>query len=146
MKGIDNKIKLLEIPNDLSREYTKAHLLGRARNWYEIFGSELVQNTATAFAQFKAALTKNFPVIHNKKDLESQFYASQQNRDQDPTDFIYDQLKVRIKLGLSMPEEALVDQIFVRLEPLVQDYVEVRNPTTTAQLSEVLAKFEEEIR
>ncbi|PRD34863.1 UNVERIFIED_CONTAM: hypothetical protein NCL1_13345 [Trichonephila clavipes] len=81
-----------------------------------------------------------------RKDLESQFYASQQNRDQDPTDFIYDQLKVRIKLGLSMPEEALVDHIFVRLEPLVQDYVEVRNPTTTAQLSEVLAKFEEEIR
>ncbi|GFX16483.1 uncharacterized protein TNCV_22541 [Trichonephila clavipes] len=42
-----------------------------------------------------------------------------------------------------MPEEALVDHIFVHLEPQVQDYVEVRNPTTTAQLLEVLAKFEE---
>ncbi|GFW34317.1 uncharacterized protein TNCV_220431 [Trichonephila clavipes] len=36
-----------------------------------------------------------------------------------------------------------VDHIFVRLEPQVQDFVEVRNPKTTAQLSEVLAKFEE---
>ncbi|GFX69470.1 uncharacterized protein TNCV_380391 [Trichonephila clavipes] len=42
-----------------------------------------------------------------------------------------------------MLEEALVDHIFVRLEPQVQDYVEVRNPKTTAQLVEVMAKFEE---
>ncbi|GFT27743.1 hypothetical protein TNCV_3571071 [Trichonephila clavipes] len=42
-----------------------------------------------------------------------------------------------------MTEEALVDHIFVRLEPRVQDYLEVRNPTTTAQLLHVLAKFEE---
>ncbi|GFX36475.1 uncharacterized protein TNCV_1254481 [Trichonephila clavipes] len=31
----------------------------------------------------------------------------------------------------------------VRLEPQVQDYVEVRNPENTVQLLEVLAKFEE---
>ncbi|GFY30268.1 uncharacterized protein TNCV_4065191 [Trichonephila clavipes] len=42
-----------------------------------------------------------------------------------------------------MSEEALVDHIFVRPEPQVQDYVGVRNPKTTAQLLEVLAKFEE---
>ncbi|GFV11116.1 uncharacterized protein TNCV_2718601 [Trichonephila clavipes] len=42
-----------------------------------------------------------------------------------------------------MSEEASVDHIFVRLEPQVQDYVEVRNPKTTAQLLEVMAKFEE---
>ncbi|GFY30500.1 transposon Ty3-I Gag-Pol polyprotein [Trichonephila clavipes] len=47
-----------------------------------------------------------------------------QNRDQDPTDFIYDQLKVHKKLGLRMTEEALVDHIFVRLEIQVQDYGE----------------------
>ncbi|GFX73723.1 uncharacterized protein TNCV_4290391 [Trichonephila clavipes] len=41
-----------------------------------------------------------------------------------------------------MPEEALVNHIFVRLEPQIQNYVEVRN-ATTAQLLEVLAKFEE---
>ncbi|GFS86197.1 uncharacterized protein TNCV_660831 [Trichonephila clavipes] len=42
-----------------------------------------------------------------------------------------------------MSEKALVDRIFVRLEPQVQDYVEVRNPQTAIQLLEVLAKFEE---
>ncbi|GFU10093.1 uncharacterized protein TNCV_3448951 [Trichonephila clavipes] len=42
-----------------------------------------------------------------------------------------------------MSEEALMGHIFVRLEPQVQDYVEVRKPKTTAQLLEVLAKFEE---
>ncbi|GFW36679.1 uncharacterized protein TNCV_1956791 [Trichonephila clavipes] len=40
-------------------------------------------------------------------------------------------------------EKALADHIFVRLEPQVQDYVEVRNPQNTIQLLEVLAKFEE---
>ncbi|GFS85461.1 uncharacterized protein TNCV_2793401 [Trichonephila clavipes] len=42
-----------------------------------------------------------------------------------------------------MSEEALVDHIFVRLEPQVQDYVEVRIPQKTVQLLEVLSKFEE---
>ncbi|GFV80801.1 uncharacterized protein TNCV_1901161 [Trichonephila clavipes] len=42
-----------------------------------------------------------------------------------------------------MSEKALVDHIFVRFEPQVQDYVEVHNPQTTIQLLEVLAKFEE---
>ncbi|GFX40151.1 uncharacterized protein TNCV_4317871 [Trichonephila clavipes] len=42
-----------------------------------------------------------------------------------------------------MSEKALVGHIFVRLEPQVQDYVEVRNPQSAIQLLEVLAKFEE---
>ncbi|GFV23329.1 uncharacterized protein TNCV_4780431 [Trichonephila clavipes] len=42
-----------------------------------------------------------------------------------------------------MSENALVDHIFVRLEPQVQDYVEVRNLQNMVQLLEVLAKFEE---
>ncbi|GFS94164.1 uncharacterized protein TNCV_3786291 [Trichonephila clavipes] len=42
-----------------------------------------------------------------------------------------------------MSEKTLVDHIFVRLEPQVQDYLEVRNPQTAIQLLEVLAKFEE---
>ncbi|GFT43472.1 uncharacterized protein TNCV_815191 [Trichonephila clavipes] len=42
-----------------------------------------------------------------------------------------------------MSKEALEDHIFVRLEPQVQGYVEVRNPQNTVQLLEVLYKFEE---
>ncbi|GFX51095.1 uncharacterized protein TNCV_2734461 [Trichonephila clavipes] len=52
-------------------------------------------------------------------------------------------LKVQKKLELGMSEKALIDHIFLRLEPQVQDYVEVRNPENTVQLFEVLAKFEE---
>ncbi|GFW65961.1 uncharacterized protein TNCV_587871 [Trichonephila clavipes] len=117
--------------------------LGKARDWFDIFGSELVQNTATDFEQLKAALTKNFPVVHNRKDLEIQFYSSQQIWDEKPMDFIYDLLKIHKKPVLSISEEALVYHIFVRLEPQVQAYVEVRNPKTTAQLLKILAKFEE---
>ncbi|GFV83618.1 uncharacterized protein TNCV_3611931 [Trichonephila clavipes] len=110
------------------------HLLGRAQDWYQIFGSALVQNTATVFGQLKAALSKAFPAIRNKKESELKFYASQQRRDQEQTDFVYDLLKLNKKLELGMSDEALVDYIFVRFEPQVQDYVEVRNPQNTVQL------------
>ncbi|GFV73800.1 uncharacterized protein TNCV_3543581 [Trichonephila clavipes] len=119
------------------------HLLRRAQDWYQIFGSALAQNNATDFAQLKVALPKAFPAIQNRKDLEIRFYASQQRRNQESADFIYNLLKLNKKLELGMSEKALVDHIFVRLEPQVQDYVEVRNPQNTVQLLEVLAKFEE---
>ncbi|GFX51623.1 uncharacterized protein TNCV_5013271 [Trichonephila clavipes] len=143
LEGIDNQIKLLEIPSDLSCAYLKGHLMGRALDWYQIFGSTLVQNTVTDFVQLKAALSKAFPAIQNKKELETRFYASQQRQNQKPTDFVYDLLKTHKKLELGMSEKALVDHIFVRLEPQVQDYIEVRNPQTAIQLLEVLTKFEE---
>ncbi|GFT93021.1 uncharacterized protein TNCV_4659511 [Trichonephila clavipes] len=81
--------------------------------------------------------------IQNKKELENRFYVSQQRQNQEPNDFVYDLLKLHKKLELGMSEKALVHHIFVRLEPQVQDYVEVRNPQTAIQLLEVLAKFEE---
>ncbi|GFU04426.1 retrovirus-related Pol polyprotein from transposon 297 [Trichonephila clavipes] len=107
-----------------SSALTTGHLLGRALDWYQIFGSTLVQNTATDFAQLKAALSKAFSAIQNRKDLETCFYTSQQRQNQEPTDFVYDLLKLNKKLELGMSEKALVDHIFVRLEPQVQDYVE----------------------
>ncbi|GFT20201.1 uncharacterized protein TNCV_4060151 [Trichonephila clavipes] len=73
LEGIDNQIRLFEIPSDLSCAYLKGHP-GRAQDWYQIFGSTLVQNTATDFAQLKMALSKAFPAIRNKKDLEIKFY------------------------------------------------------------------------
>ncbi|GFW99261.1 uncharacterized protein TNCV_3980861 [Trichonephila clavipes] len=140
LKGIDNQIKVL--PSDLSCAYLKGHLLGRALDWYQIFESALVQNTTTDFAQLKAALSKAFPAMQNRKDLETRFYASQQRQNQEPTYFIYDLLKIQKKLELGMSEKALVDHIFVRLKPRVQDYVDVRNPRNMAQLLEVLAMCE----
>ncbi|GFT51780.1 uncharacterized protein TNCV_4440761 [Trichonephila clavipes] len=143
LEGIDKQINLLETPRDSSCAYLKGHLMGRALDWYQIFGSTFLQNTATELAQLKAALSKPFPAIQNKKELETRFYASQQRQNQEPTDFVYDLLKLRKKLELGMSEKALVDHYSVRLEPQVHDYLEVRNPQTAIQLLEVLAKFEE---
>ncbi|GFV08018.1 uncharacterized protein TNCV_1046471 [Trichonephila clavipes] len=143
LQSKDNQIKLLEIPSDLSCAYSKGHLMGRTLDWYQIFGSTLEQNSAKDFRQLKAALSKAFPAIQNKKEMETRFYASQQRQNQETTDFVYDLLKLHKKLEPGMSEKALVDHIFVRLEPQVQDYVEVRNPQTVIQLLKVLAKFVE---
>ncbi|GFU24957.1 retrovirus-related Pol polyprotein from transposon 297 [Trichonephila clavipes] len=102
----------MEIPSNLSCAYLKGHLLGKSQDWYQIFGPTLVQNTATDFAQLKAALSNTFPAIRNKKDLEIKFYVSLQRRQQERTDFIYDLLKLHKQLELRMSEEALVDHIF----------------------------------
>ncbi|GFT30285.1 uncharacterized protein TNCV_3467301 [Trichonephila clavipes] len=140
---MNNQIKLLEIPSDLSCAYLKGHLLGRAQDWYQIFVSALVQNTVTDFTQLKAALSKAFPAIQNRKDLVTRFYAPQQRQNQEPMEFVYDLLKLHKMLEMWMSKKAPVDHIFVRLEPQVQDYVEIRNPRNMVQLLEVLGKFEE---
>ncbi|GFT23636.1 uncharacterized protein TNCV_3511111 [Trichonephila clavipes] len=72
----------------------------------------------------------NFPNPEVGK-LAAELRGLPKDMDQEPTDFIYDLLKIYKKVGLNMSEEALVDHIFGRLEPQVQDYVEVRNPDTT---------------
>ncbi|GFT08645.1 uncharacterized protein TNCV_662161 [Trichonephila clavipes] len=43
------------------------------------------------------ALSKTLPAIRNKKDLEIKFYVSQQRSDQEPTDYVYDLLKLQKK-------------------------------------------------
>ncbi|GFT19009.1 uncharacterized protein TNCV_3212411 [Trichonephila clavipes] len=80
---------------------------------------------------------ESIPCHPDRKNLETRFYASQQRQNQEPTDFVYDLLKLQKKLELGMSEKALVDHIFVRLEPQVQNYVEARNPQKAIQLLEV---------
>ncbi|GFX79267.1 uncharacterized protein TNCV_695791 [Trichonephila clavipes] len=143
LMNCQTKLKINHLTAVKSVAILESYLQGRALNWYQIFGSALMQNTATDFALLKAALSKAFPAIQNMKDLEARFYASQQRQNQEPTDFVCDLLKLQKKLELGMPEKVLVDNIFVRLEPQVQDYVEVQNRQNTVQLLEVLAKFEE---
>ncbi|GFW10403.1 uncharacterized protein TNCV_5097541 [Trichonephila clavipes] len=91
----------------------------------------------------ESSIVGSIPYHPKKKELETRFYASQQRQNQEPTDFVYDMLKLHKKLELGMSEKALVDHIFVRLELQGQEYEEVRNPQTVIQLLEVLAKFEE---
>ncbi|GFX13876.1 uncharacterized protein TNCV_3421871 [Trichonephila clavipes] len=87
-EGIDSQIRLPEIPSDLSCAYLKGPREGpRLVSDIRIsVSAEDRHGLGTA----KAALSKAFPAIRNKKDLEIKFYASQQRRDQEPTDFVYD--------------------------------------------------------
>ncbi|GFX49672.1 uncharacterized protein TNCV_1637101 [Trichonephila clavipes] len=68
------------------------------------------------FAQLKEGLSKSFASIRNKKE-------TQQRRDLEPTNFVNDLLKPLGRLKLGMSEDTVVDHIFVRLKPQVQDYM-----------------------
>ncbi|GFW74443.1 transposable element Tc1 transposase [Trichonephila clavipes] len=119
----------------------KTALMNEWDNCYQNFKSSRGEGPRLVFGsaleQLKAALPEAFPAIQNRKDLEGRFYASQQRRNQEPTDFAYDLLKSNKKLELVTSEKVLIDNIFVRLEPQVQDCVEIRNPQNTVQLLEV---------
>ncbi|GFU30942.1 retrovirus-related Pol polyprotein from transposon opus [Trichonephila clavipes] len=76
-------------------------------------------------------------------ELETRFYSSSQRHDQQPSDFIYELLKIHKVLKLVMSEEKLIDHVVSRLEPQILDYVEVRHPQNTAYLRQIVDKYEE---
>ncbi|GFS99068.1 uncharacterized protein TNCV_822041 [Trichonephila clavipes] len=61
LEGIDNQIKLLEIPSDLSCAYLKGHLLGRALDWYQIFGGALVQKHRHGLRAAESSIIESIP-------------------------------------------------------------------------------------
>ncbi|GFT13358.1 uncharacterized protein TNCV_1551041 [Trichonephila clavipes] len=93
------------------------------------------------YAQLKHSLTEQFPVLQNRSELETRFYASYQN--QRPSDFVYELLKIHKNIKLEGAEEKLLDHIISRLEPQLLDYVEVRHPQTTFSLLQLIDKYEE---
>ncbi|GFT00961.1 uncharacterized protein NPIL_582301 [Nephila pilipes] len=137
-------------PRDRSRlefqtcAYLKGHLIGRAKDWFEVIGSSYVTGTATDFEQLKQALTNSFPVVKNRLELEAEFYSSHQVRSRAPSDFVYKLLKTQKILNFEMTEENLLNHIIMRLSPQVMDYVEVRTPTTKAQLLQLVEKERDE--
>ncbi|GFU07972.1 uncharacterized protein NPIL_466531, partial [Nephila pilipes] len=143
LHSIDNQICYFEIPTNLTCAYLKGHLIGRAKDWFEVIGSSYVTGTATEFAQLKQALTNSFQVVRNRSELEAEFYSSHQVRSQAPSDFVHKLLKIQKILNFEVTEENLVNHMIVRLSPQVMDYVEVRNPTTKAQLVQLVEKSEE---
>ncbi|GFT24093.1 uncharacterized protein NPIL_690671 [Nephila pilipes] len=118
------------------------HLIGKAKDWFEVIGSSYVTGTATDFAQLKQALTNSFLVVRNKSELEAEFYSAHLVRSQAPSDFVYKLLKIQKILGFEMTEENLLNHIIMRLSP--QYYVEIRNPTTKAQLLQSVEKERDE--
>ncbi|GFV00633.1 retrovirus-related Pol polyprotein from transposon opus [Trichonephila clavipes] len=131
------------IPAQLACAYLKGHLKGRALDWFEVLGYKVIEDKATDYAHLKKALSEQFPVVRNRSELETRFYSSSQRRNQQPSDFIYELLKIHKVLKLEMSEEKLIDHVVSRLEPQILDYVEVRHPQNTANLLQIVDEYEE---
>ncbi|GFW63329.1 uncharacterized protein TNCV_3477451 [Trichonephila clavipes] len=143
LENIDHNLAYYEIPAQLACAYLKGHLKGRALDWFEVLGYRVIEDKTTDYAHLKQALSEQFPVVRNRSELETRFYSSSQRRDQQPLDFIYELLKIHKVLKLEMSEEKLIDHVVSRLEPQILDYVEVRHPRNTANLLQIVDKYEE---
>ncbi|GFV68421.1 retrovirus-related Pol polyprotein from transposon 17.6 [Trichonephila clavipes] len=139
LENIDNNLTYYEIPTQLACAYLKGHFTGRALDWFEVLGYRVVEDKATDYAHLKQALIEQFPVVRNRSELETRFYASSQKHNQKPSDFVYDLLKIHKILKLEMTEEKLLDHVISRLEPQILDYVEAgkleRQEVTTDTLT-----------
>ncbi|GFW63005.1 uncharacterized protein TNCV_4453531 [Trichonephila clavipes] len=111
LENIDNNLTYYERPTQLACAYLKCHLTGRALDWFEVQGYGVVEDKATGYAHLKQALTEKFPVVRNKSEPETRFYASSQERNQKPFDFVYDLLKIHKQLKLEMTEEKMLDHV-----------------------------------
>ncbi|GFU83950.1 uncharacterized protein TNCV_560761 [Trichonephila clavipes] len=116
---------------------------GRALDWFEVLGYRVVEDKATDYAHLKQALTEQFPVVRNRSELETRFFASSQKHNQKPSDFVYDLLKIHKILKFEMTEEKLIDHVISSLESQILNYVEVRHPQTTSNLLQIIDKYEE---
>ncbi|GFV02211.1 uncharacterized protein TNCV_485321 [Trichonephila clavipes] len=143
LENIDYNLAYYEIPAQLACAYLKGHLKGRELDWFEVLGYRVIEDKATDYAHLKQALSEQFPVVRNRSELETRFYSLSQRRDQQPSDFIYELLKIHKVLKLEMSEEKLIDHVVSRLEPQIWDYVEVRHPQNTANLLQIVDKYEE---
>ncbi|GFV64069.1 uncharacterized protein TNCV_2313621 [Trichonephila clavipes] len=94
LENIDHNLAYYEIPAQLACAYLKGHLKGRALDWFEVLGYRVIEDKTTDYAHLKQALSEQFPVVRNRSELETRFYSSSQRRDQQPSDFIYEVLKI----------------------------------------------------
>ncbi|GFV34947.1 transposable element Tcb2 transposase, partial [Trichonephila clavipes] len=115
----------------------------RALDWFEVLGYRIVEDKATDNAHLKQALTEQFPVVRNRSEIETRFFASTQKHNKKPSDFVYDLLKIHKILKLEMTEQKLIDHMISRLGPQILDYVEVRHLQTTSNLLQIIDKYEE---
>ncbi|GFT06957.1 uncharacterized protein TNCV_1415231 [Trichonephila clavipes] len=86
----------------------------------------VVEEKETDYAQLKQALTKQFPVVRKRSEFETRFYASYQNHNRKPSNFVYELLKIHKQLKLDMVEQKLLDHVISRLQPQLLDYVEIQ--------------------
>ncbi|GFV37769.1 uncharacterized protein TNCV_3040271 [Trichonephila clavipes] len=121
----------------------RGHLTRRALDWFQVLCYRVVEDKTTDYALLKQALTEQYPVVTNRSELGTRFFASSQKHNQKPSDFVYDLLNIHKILKLEMTEEKLIDHVISRLEPHIVDYVEVRHPQMKSNLLQIIDKYEE---
>ncbi|GFT30923.1 uncharacterized protein TNCV_1683011 [Trichonephila clavipes] len=113
---------------------------GRALDWFELLGYKVVEDKVTDYAHLKEDLSEQFPVVRNRSELETRFFASSQKHNQKPSDFLYDLLNIQKILKLELTEEKLIEHIISRLELQILDNVEVKHPQTTSNILQIIDK------
>ncbi|GFV63468.1 uncharacterized protein TNCV_112531 [Trichonephila clavipes] len=81
------------MPTQLACAYLKGYLTGRALNWFEVLGYRIVEEKAKDYARLKHVLTEQFPVVRNRSELETRFYASYRNHNQRLSDSVQENWK-----------------------------------------------------
>ncbi|GFS71492.1 uncharacterized protein TNCV_5051841 [Trichonephila clavipes] len=114
VENIDNNLTYYEIPTQTACAYLKGHFTGWALDWFDALGYRVIEDKVTDYAHLKKALTEQFHVVRNRSELETRFYASYQNHNQIPSDFVYELLKIHKQLKLDMREEKLLDHVISR--------------------------------
>ncbi|GFU84129.1 uncharacterized protein TNCV_4504291 [Trichonephila clavipes] len=161
LENIDHNLAYYEIPAQLACAYLKGHLKGRALDWFEVLGYRVIEDKTTDYAHLKQALSEQFPgtplltTTPHQREGQKQVgtrnailfliakQAGSSQRWGQPSDFIYELLKIHKVLNLEMSEEKLIDHVVSRLEPQILDYVEVSHPRNTANLLQIVDKYEE---
>ncbi|GFX75503.1 uncharacterized protein TNCV_522251 [Trichonephila clavipes] len=113
------------------------------QDWFEVLGYRVVEDKATDYVHLKQALSEQFPLVRNRSELETRFFASSQKPNQKASNFVYEILQIHKILQFEITEEKLIDHIISRLEPQILDYVEVRHPQTISNLLQIIDKYEE---
>ncbi|GFY06536.1 uncharacterized protein TNCV_3523921 [Trichonephila clavipes] len=86
--------------------------------------TRVVEDKVTDYVHLNQALIEQIPVVRNRSELETRFYASSQKNNQKPSDFVYQLLKIHKILKLEITEEKLLDHVISRSEPQILDYGE----------------------
>ncbi|KFM73065.1 Retrovirus-related Pol polyprotein from transposon 17.6, partial [Stegodyphus mimosarum] len=120
-------------------------LKGQALSWFKCIGKNLLGEPGSptyTYENFKNSLVKAFPVVRDRARLEAELFSRYQERIEDLSNFILRKIQVFKLLYGSRPDPEIIQVILPRLLPQVQDFIELRNPTTLDRLFELAVQFE----
>ncbi|KFM75074.1 hypothetical protein X975_15165, partial [Stegodyphus mimosarum] len=120
-------------------------LKGQALNWFKCVGKNLLGEPGSptyTYENFKNSLVKAFPIVRDRARLEAELFSRYQEKIEDLSNFILRKIQVFKLLYRNRPDSKIIQIILPRLLPQVQDFIELRNPTTLDNLFELAVQFE----